>query len=246
MASPEVSAWHLRPGDAITRTVLHDQYGGSRQGGISPSVKTSNVLIFTDAASGRQHGYFDEWHGDTLFYTGEGQRGDQEMIKGNRAILDHLSQARALRLFEGSRATVQYVGEMELGTPAWEWGYAPETGGGPVRKVIRFHLQPRRVETPLPPRKNREYRHANENPATSSAGPFSVDPNQVDRALAAHARTQNALRDFLAAHGTEAWSPGPDEPDFDLAWSRRGHLYVAEVKSLTHVNEPAQLRFGLG
>jgi len=138
MASVGEATWGLRPGDTVARTKLHDRYGGSRQGGIAPSATSPNVLIFTDPASGRQHGYFDEWHDDTLYYTGEGQRGDQEMTHGNRAILEHVAEARTLRLFEGSKGTVQYLGEMELGTPAWEWGQAPETGGsGTSRWRIR-------------------------------------------------------------------------------------------------------------
>ena len=37
-----------------------------------------------------------------------------------------------------------------------------------------------------------------------------------------------------------------DEPDFDLAWTVDGCVWVAEVKSLTLANEERQLRLGLG
>jgi hypothetical protein len=80
--------WTLSIGERIRRTDLHDRFGGGRQGGISPSARTPNVFIFSDAASGVQHGYIDSWKDDGCFhYTGEGQRGDQKMIIGNRAIL---------------------------------------------------------------------------------------------------------------------------------------------------------------
>jgi hypothetical protein len=100
------AGWGLVPGDTIPRTALHDVYGGSRQGGIAPSRVSPNVLIFTDPRAGSQHGYiYDGWDpaDPTLFrYTGEGQRGDQRMIGGNRAILEHPTDGRALRLFKGA------------------------------------------------------------------------------------------------------------------------------------------------
>jgi hypothetical protein len=40
--------------------------------------------------------------------------------------------------------------------------------------------------------------------------------------------------------------PLPEEPDFDLAWKDGGCLNVAEVKSVTDLNEEGQLRLGLG
>jgi hypothetical protein len=96
-----------------------------------------------------------------------------------------------------------------------------------------------------PPDK-REYKRANETPQTSAGQPFDRDPNEIDRALAAHAKTQNALRDFLVARGAKVWSRLPGEPDFDLAWDRRGTVWVGEVKSLNSTNESQQLRLGLG
>jgi hypothetical protein len=87
--------WTLRPGDRIRRTELHGRYGGSGQSGISPSRMTPNILVFTDPRSGERHGYFDHWAPDDSFhYTGEGQRGDQAMTKGNLAILNHRANGR--------------------------------------------------------------------------------------------------------------------------------------------------------
>jgi hypothetical protein len=82
--SPSVR-WRLKPGDRIRRTELHDLYGGSGQSGISPSRISPNILVFTDPRSGERHGYFDQWAADDSFhYTGEGQRGDQTMTRGDR------------------------------------------------------------------------------------------------------------------------------------------------------------------
>src|SRR6266516_8009309 len=107
--------WALEPGDQIERTTLHARYGGRTQGGIGPSKKSPNVLIFSDPVAGEPHGYFDGWREDGCFhYTGEGQYGDQQMKSGNAAILNHEAEGRALRVFMGARGTVTYEDEFEL------------------------------------------------------------------------------------------------------------------------------------
>lgn len=139
-----MSAWKWVPGEKIKRTELHRQFGGRRQGGISPSAQSPNVFIFSDSASGELHGYIDSWKEDGCFhYTGEGQRGDQRMVSGNRAILDAVSQGRTLRVFNGASGTVEYTGEFRVDAdhPFYE-ADAPETGGGPIRSVIVFRLRP--------------------------------------------------------------------------------------------------------
>jgi hypothetical protein len=146
------SEWTLNPGDAIERVKLHERYGGRKQGGIGPSRESPNVFVFSDPASGEQHGYIDTWRADGCFhYTGEGQRGDQQMKSGNRAILQHEAEGRALRLFTGARGTVIYEGEFELDArQPWYTTDAPETGGGPVRSVIVFRMRPRDIPPKSP------------------------------------------------------------------------------------------------
>jgi hypothetical protein len=99
------SDWLLNPGDRILRRDLHRQYGGRTQGGIGPSTRTANVLIFSEPLVGKKYGYnFDGRMADGCYhYTGEGQHGDQEMKSGNAAILRHKRDGRALRLFKGVR-----------------------------------------------------------------------------------------------------------------------------------------------
>jgi hypothetical protein len=115
--------------------------------------------------------------------------------------------------------------------------------------VLTFSDEPL-VIAPRPRRRRStglaRYRRANETPATTPREPFSVDPNEVDRALGAHAATQNALADWLEGNGLTPFSPPGGGADFDLAWEREGRLYVAEVKSLNDRNETKQLRLGLG
>jgi hypothetical protein len=138
------SVWTLKPGEQIERRQLQQRYGGRTQGGIGPSKSSPNVLLFSDPIAGEPHGYFDGWRADGYYhYTGEGQRGDQQMKSGNASILHHASQGRALRLFLGARGLVTYEGEFELAPeqPFYTTD-APETNNGPVRSVIVFPLKP--------------------------------------------------------------------------------------------------------
>ncbi|KUL69967.1 MULTISPECIES: hypothetical protein [unclassified Streptomyces] len=147
VSSPEreVSEWNLEPGDVIERKQLHVKYGGRTQGGIGPSAKTPNVMIFTDPIAGEKHGYYDGWMPDGLFhYSGEGQYGDQRMLSGNASILNHEAEGRALRVFQGARGNVTYLGR--FAADGWYEADAPETGDGPLRKVIVFKLRP--LDTP--------------------------------------------------------------------------------------------------
>ncbi len=144
--------WELKPGDSIQRTRLHELLGGRGQGGIGPSRKSANVFIFSDPATGERHGYYDGWLADGCFhYTGEGQRGDQEMRSGNAAILNHKSDQRALRVFTGARGRVTYLDEFEVddAEPFYRTD-APETGDGPRREVIVFRLRPKSIEPAEP------------------------------------------------------------------------------------------------
>lgn len=141
----EVVGWDLKPGDVVERKQLHAKYGGRTQGGIGPSAKTPNVMIFTDPIAGERHGYYDGWMPDGLFhYSGEGQYGDQRMLSGNASILNHEAEGRALRVFQGARGNVTYIGR--FAAEGWYEADAPETGDGPLRKVIVFKLRP--LDTP--------------------------------------------------------------------------------------------------
>jgi hypothetical protein len=93
-----------------------------------------------------KNGYVDNWQEDGCFhYTGEGQRGDQEMKSGNAAIIRHVEEHR-VRLFRGSGGDVEYVDEFTVASdkPFYTTD-APETGGGPIRSVIVFRLRPKTI-----------------------------------------------------------------------------------------------------
>lgn len=143
--------WDLTPGESIRRTTLHEKFGGRTQGGISPSRSIPAVLIFSDPKAGEPHGYYDGWQADGCFYyTGEGQRGDQQMKSGNAAILNHVIDGRTFYVFEGARGFVTYVDEFEVDIDEpFQRTDAPEKDGG-RREVIVFRLRPKNIE-PLEP-----------------------------------------------------------------------------------------------
>ncbi|WP_370350758.1 restriction endonuclease [Catenulispora sp. EB89] len=144
--------WELELGKTYRRIKIHETYGGRRQGGISPSRVSPNVMLFTDPTKNHKHGYFDGWGEDGYFhYAGEGQTGDQRMVQGNLSIYNHVAEGRALRLFRiVSVGQAFYCGEFVLAPedPTYEKD-APETNGGPDRKVIMFRLV--RTKDALPP-----------------------------------------------------------------------------------------------
>ncbi len=94
------------------RRDIHDRYGGQRQGGICTPRGLPAVFIFT-GDSGHAHGYRDEFRDDGLYwYTGEGQRGDMEMVRGNLAIRDHERNGKSIYMFEDvGSGNVRYFGE---------------------------------------------------------------------------------------------------------------------------------------
>jgi 5-methylcytosine-specific restriction enzyme A len=102
-------------GRRYRRRDLHQQYGGQGQGGISTPSRFPIILLFT-GESGELYGYRDHWDADGTFrYTGEGQIGDMEFVRGNRSIRDHAGDGKDLHLFEiepDDRRYVRYRGQM--------------------------------------------------------------------------------------------------------------------------------------
>lgn len=96
------------------------------------------IFLFT-GEGGAEHGYRDEFKPDgTYHYTGEGQRGDMDFVRSNRALRDHLANGKRVHLFEAiGSGDVRYVGEATyLGHHLEE---RPDTEGNP-RQAIVFEL----------------------------------------------------------------------------------------------------------
>lgn len=159
-----------------------------------------------------------------LHYYGEGQRGNQRLTDGNKAVLEHEESGRALRVFQGARGSVRYLGEFRLDEdePYYET-QAPATRGGPMRNALVFKLRPLDFLPDQAPTISgvgfsTPYRDADENASSAPAEPFRTDPNAVDRSNQAHARLQNLLANYAQTRGAEILSPGSLDPDFDVAW----------------------------
>lgn len=120
------------------RTDIHEAYGGQRQGGISTPAE-HNVIFLFSSARGEEYGYIDGWRGNTFYYSGEGQKGDMEFTRGNRAIQNHIYDGKELHLFITTRkGYVQYEGEMRYS--GYEMEKGPDLKNNP-RNIIMFKLE---------------------------------------------------------------------------------------------------------
>lgn len=125
------------------RSEINGPFGGSAQSGISPSKVADAVFLFA-GPGGTAFGYedsekVDKDGGITFSYTGEGQVGDMEFSKGNKAILEHSKNGRALHLFRsmGKSKGQKYVGEFVYAEHNFVIG--PDRNKM-MRKVIVFEL----------------------------------------------------------------------------------------------------------
>jgi len=131
------------------RADIHGPFGGQWQGGISTSAQCPCIFLFS-GPSGEQHGYRDGWNNDGVFlYTGEGQTGDMQFVRGNLAIRDHTANGRDLHLFEsaGHGEGCRYLGQFNC--VGWEHRRGPDTAGND-RQVVVFHLLPEAMEETEP------------------------------------------------------------------------------------------------
>jgi hypothetical protein len=121
---------------------IHGQLGGQTQGGISTPANSPFVILFTGEA-GKQHGYHDFWDDSgILHYYGEGQTGDMQDKAGNRAIREHLQNAKRLLLFQmmGRAQPYRFLGEFRYRHSYIKQGI-PDTRGD-LRSAIVFELEP--------------------------------------------------------------------------------------------------------
>jgi len=102
-------------GKKYKRSLIHDQYGGNRQGGIAFSASYPYIFIIS-SVTGNLHGYKDQWENEDVFsYTGEGQIGDMKFERGNLALRDHLKKGKRVFLFnQVEKSYVKFESELEL------------------------------------------------------------------------------------------------------------------------------------
>lgn len=140
----ENKAWAFEPGDEIRRIEIHRAYGGSRQSGIVTFASIHDIVVFTSLESGAQFGYnkYEGLQEDGSFsYTGQGQTGDQEFTRGNRALRDANREGRPIRLFTVQNSIATYIGCFATGDPTYWIKKIPDSIGGDRNGII-FNLVP--------------------------------------------------------------------------------------------------------
>jgi hypothetical protein len=126
----EIGSYHLR-------AELHARFGGNPRAGICPT-KSGAVLVFSDPASGTPFGYDShDYLLDGLYhYTGEGRTGDQQLVRGNKALMKN----SPLLLFSRvDQKTWRFVGEVGLSDTPYLVAEAPDQLGN-LRKVLVFRF----------------------------------------------------------------------------------------------------------
>ena len=138
-------------GNTYKRTDIHETDGGDRFCGIAALNCGTRVLIFSNN-SGESHGYEDGWDGQYYFYTGSGQRGDQdiESKRHNGRLLHHHENGSKVLLFVGvSSAYYTYTADLSL--VDYEY-FDTHDKDGRNRRAIRFifeRLDNQNNEAPL-------------------------------------------------------------------------------------------------
>ncbi|MEU9405165.1 restriction endonuclease [Streptomyces sp. NPDC048281] len=148
----------LKLGEVVARQDLHARFGGTPQGGISPSTQAQMVMAFVTERPNPDD--FTGWGEDGVFhFTGAGIHGDQEMTRGNLALLRHREQGRAVHLFhqlpkQASKPgrLYRHLGRFEVDAEQpYYVADAPDVNGQ-MRTVIVFRLRPVDASVPEGPR----------------------------------------------------------------------------------------------
>lgn len=135
-----VTSWDIAEGDRVSRSRLHDRFGGNRQRGIAPSRQSPNIFLFSNPRVGDALGYQDDLSSDPVLYSGEGRTGDQRLLAGNAAVLKHKESGRALRLFRVFEQEAEYVGEFQVDAET-PYVLTNRESMGSTRRVFIFRLR---------------------------------------------------------------------------------------------------------
>ncbi len=259
-----LSSLTLEPGSIYQRTELHSRYGGSRQSGIAPSNDEPVIFLFT-GGSGEEHGYRDEIRTDrTVIYTGEGQVGDMEMVRGNRVVRDHVEEGRELHLFSMEDAGVRYIGQYLYAGHFFE---ELHDANGDPREAIRFRLspvgdvvtpesiendRPEAVETLGPDPDHTDNPTVYQVPVKTGDGPIRTNFDRtivegVDRARIETVYAPPGDHDTLRVWGNQADEPAA-EGDYLLFADRDGrhdgeYTHLARVAHATVLDDKAAAAF---
>jgi 5-methylcytosine-specific restriction protein A len=119
----------------------HQVYGGQERGGIATPDGVPYIFLFA-GDRGEQYGYSDGWKESGIFaYTGDGQVGDVQFVRGNRAVRDHLEDGRDLLQFVAlpTKGRYRFLGCFVCA--GWLEGTGRDRNGA-TRQTIIFQLVP--------------------------------------------------------------------------------------------------------
>lgn len=211
----------LEQGRVYKRTDIHQAFGGQRQGGISTPANESVILIFS-SARGENFGYQDGWTEDSTFlYTGEGQVGDMEFIKGNSAIRDHEENGKKILLFIEARRS-HFTFESEVRCVDYNYFRTPDRDNV-LRRGIKFTLeripiggqQTESTERPAR-RQTKPNKTERKGLVTSRVGQGYYRQSLVDKFDGKCAATGCDLGDILIASHILPWRISNDEERLDV------------------------------
>ena len=209
-------------GQTYRRREIHHEVGGQQQGGISTPKDHPLILIFS-GDNGETFGYSDGWRDGYFTYTGEGQVGDMEFLRGNAAIRDHESVGKAIHLFFNApiRSHVVYHGEMRC--VDWEEFQASDRDGN-TRTAIRFILEAvnGQVVPEATDRKDAQKRQRPPNTTerrglvTSRVGQGYYRQQLVEKFGGKCAVTRSGPKELMIASHIVPWSRANDEERLDV------------------------------
>jgi hypothetical protein len=104
-------------GESILRSKLQAVVGGSNQQGMTSCLNGSEFLLFHNQEASKEFGY-DKWEGPQIdgsfLFTGQGVRGNQEMKRGNKGLVDCSRTGKPIHLFESIGTYTTYIGQVTL------------------------------------------------------------------------------------------------------------------------------------
>lgn len=124
-------------GKIYNREDLREAFGGSFMGGMNICKRTNTLVLISKHTNNRI--YEDGFRDNKIIYTGEGQKGDQTLTKGNKKLYYAARDNVPVHLFVVFKNTqYTYYGLVQLVDDIY---YADELDvEGKMRKVIKFPL----------------------------------------------------------------------------------------------------------
>ena len=105
-------------------------------------------MIIITGEEGLEHGYADCYRTDGVFeYFGEGQFGDVQLHKGNRAIATHSEAGKSLLLFRNTAEGLRFEGEMAGKPPKEPTPVKPDSYESVAQNWIKRHVKAKKLRS---------------------------------------------------------------------------------------------------